>query len=68
MKLNMGFVDRAVRSVLAVVVLWLLVAGVIEGVLAIVLAALATAFILTSAVAWCPIYAPFGLSTRKKEG
>ena len=41
---------------------WLLGAGA----LALVLGAFAVVFLLTSFVAWCPAYAPFGISTCKR--
>ncbi|HMU83458.1 MAG TPA: DUF2892 domain-containing protein [Leptospiraceae bacterium] len=67
MKKNMGTIDRALRVVaaLAVGVLWYL--GVISGTVAIVLGVLAVVFVLTSLISFCPLYLPFGLSTRGKE-
>ncbi|HMX58314.1 MAG TPA: DUF2892 domain-containing protein [Leptospiraceae bacterium] len=67
MKKNMGTIDRALRVVaaLAVGVLWYL--GVISGTVAIVLGILAVVFVLTSLISFCPLYLPFGLSTRGKE-
>ena len=41
--------------------------GVIEGVLGVVLVVLAAVFVLTSLISFCPLYAPFGISTCKKE-
>jgi len=63
---NMGMVDRVVRSILALVVLVLYSAGKISGVTAIILGILAVVFLLTSLVAFCSIYYPFKLSTRRK--
>ena len=67
MKKNMGTIDRALRvmAALAVGVLWYL--GVISGTVAIVLGVLAVVFVLTSLISFCPLYLPFGLSTRGKE-
>lgn len=67
MKKNMGTIDRALRVVaaLAVGVLWYL--GVISGTVAIVLGVLAVVFVLTSLISFCPLYLPFGLTTRGKE-
>ncbi len=69
MKKNMGTADRIIRVLIAVVVIGLYYTNVISGTLAIVLLVLAGIFILTSFVSFCPLYAPFGLSTcaRKKE-
>lgn len=65
MKKNMGNTDRIIRVLFAIVVAILYAAGIIEGVLAIVLAALAAIFVLTSIFNFCPIYRIFGISTCK---
>jgi hypothetical protein len=64
---NMGNLDRAVRLfvVLAIGIVYLM--GQLSGTLAIVLGAVAVAFLLTSLVGTCPAYLPFGLSTRSKN-
>ena len=67
MKTNMGLVDRIVRVILAIVVAALYFTGQIGGVAAIMLGILALVFLATSALAICPLYLPFGLSTKKKE-
>jgi hypothetical protein len=63
MQANMGTIDRVVRVVLAAVVAGLIFSGVIGGWLAIVLGVLAAVFVLTSVISFCPLYAPFGIST-----
>ncbi len=67
MKTNMGTVDRVVRVALALVVAVLYFSGQITGVAAVILGILAVVFLATSAIAFCPLYLPFGLSTKKKE-
>ena len=62
---NMGTIDRAIRTFLALAVAGLYITGQISGTLAIVLGVFAAAFVLTSLVGWCPAYALVGLSTRK---
>jgi len=64
MKKNMGFTDKAIRLILAVLVGILYYFNVISGTLAVVLGVLAVAFILTSFVSFCPLYLPFGINTR----
>jgi hypothetical protein len=66
MKKNMGGVDKVVRILAAVVVLVLYFTSVISGTLAIILLILAGILVLTSVIGFCPIYLPFGLSTRKE--
>ena len=67
MKKNMGTVDKVIRILVAVVVVTLYFTNVISGVLGLVLLALSAVFVVTSVFSTCPLYMPFGLSTRKKE-
>lgn len=63
----MGTADKVVRILLAIVIAGLYFANLISGTIAIILLILAGVFILTSFMSFCPLYLPFGLSTRKKE-
>ena len=67
MKKNMGSVDKTVRILVAIIIAGLYFGNQISGTVAIILLVLAGVFILTSFVSYCPLYSPFGLSTRKKE-
>lgn len=67
MKRNMGTVDKVIRILVAVVVVILYFTHVISGVLALVLLVLSAIFVVTSLLSFCPLYLPFGLSTKKKE-
>lgn len=67
MKTNMGILDRVVRVIIALVIAGLYFSEIISGTLALILIALAGIFVLTSAVSFCPLYLPFGLSTKKKS-
>lgn len=66
MKKNMGTVDRIIRLILVAIVLLLYFTGVISGTVAIILGVLAAIFFVTSLISFCPLYLPFGISTRKK--
>lgn len=66
MKKNMGSLDRIIRTLLALFVGVLYYTGVISGTTAIILGVIAVVFLLTSLVSTCPLYLPFGLSTKKK--
>lgn len=61
----MGSIDKVIRIVLAIIVVALYFTGVISGTLGIILLVLAGIFVLTSLISFCPLYAPFGLSTCK---
>jgi len=67
MKKNMGTIDKVIRILVSVIVVVLYFTHVISGVLAIILLALSAIFVVTSLLSFCPLYLPFGLSTRKKE-
>lgn len=70
MKKNMGSADRIIRTIVAVVLGILYYTGVISGTVGLVLVILAGIFLLTSLVSFCPLYAPFGISTcavKEKE-
>ena len=67
MKKNMGTIDKTIRILVAVVMVILYFTNVISGILAIILLVLSAVFVVTSIVSICPLYMPFGLSTRKKE-
>lgn len=63
----MGYTDKTIRFVVAAVITGLFIGNVISGIFGYVLLALAAIFVLTSFVSFCPLYLPFGISTRKKE-
>ncbi|MFN8260571.1 MAG: DUF2892 domain-containing protein [Chitinophagales bacterium] len=67
MKQNMGTLDKAIRVAVAVVIAVLYFTNVISGNLAIVLLVFAAVFMLTSLVGTCPLYLPFGISTKKES-
>ena len=67
MKKNMGKMDRVVRLLLAAVISVLYFTGTISGTVGLVALILGAVFVLTSFISFCPLYAPFGLSTCKKD-
>lgn len=64
---NMGGLDRIMRLAIVLAIGVAFVLGEISGVLALTLGVVGLAFLLTSLVGTCPIYLPFGLSTRLKK-
>lgn len=60
---NMGNLDRILRTIVAVVVGFLVYNGNITGTLGTVLAVVAVVFLLTSLISFCPLYKLLGLST-----
>ncbi len=66
MKANMGTADKVVRILAAVAIMGLYFANLLSGTVAIILLVVAGAFILTSFMSFCPLYLPFGISTKRK--
>jgi hypothetical protein len=67
MKKNMGGADRIIRILLAAVFAYLYFGGVVTGTWGLILVILGGVFVLTSLVGFCPLYAPFGISTCPKR-
>lgn len=67
MKQNMGVIDKVVRILIAVTIGILYFTGRVSGTAGILLLILAGIFILTSFIGSCPLYLPFGISTKKNK-
>jgi Protein of unknown function (DUF2892) len=65
MKSNMGITDRAIRIVIAGIITSLYIFNVITGPIAIGLLVVSGIFVLTGFISFCPLYLPFGISTKK---
>ena len=65
MKRNMSNTDRIFRGVIAALVAYLYFSGIVSGGLGILLLVLGGVFLLTSIVAFCPLYLPFKFSSFK---
>lgn len=63
----MGSADRIIRVALAILIVALYFTHVITGTLALILLIVMGIFVLTSLISFCPLYLPFGLSTKKKH-
>jgi hypothetical protein len=63
---NMGTLDRIIRLVIAAAIAILYFTGNLSGLAVIILGILALIFVVTSFVGFCPLYLPFGLTTRKQ--
>lgn len=66
MKKNIGNTDRMVRIALAVLLVvgaWMAGFGTVGGIILLVLAAV---MLVTSAIGFCPLYLPFGFSTKPR--
>lgn len=63
----MGSIDKIIRISIAVIIAVLYFTNIISGTLAIILGAFAIIFIITSFISFCPLYLPFGISTKKNR-
>jgi uncharacterized membrane protein YccC len=63
MKKNMGNSDRAIRLVIALAVAILYFSQILTGTVGLILMIAAGIFFFTSMISFCPLYAPFGIST-----
>lgn len=63
MKRNMGSIDRILRILIAAVIAVLFFKHILNDALGIILLVIAGIFLLTSFVSFCPLYAPFKIST-----
>lgn len=59
----MGATDKIIRILIAVVIGILFFTNILSGTLGIILLVLAGIFVATSFISFCPLYAPFGIST-----
>jgi len=66
MKKNMGITDRNIRILLAISVAALYFLNIITGILAVLLWLLIGVLLATSFFRTCPLYLPFGISTKEK--
>ncbi len=64
---NMGTLDRVIRTIIAVFIVVLLLNSEATGIFAVVLGVIVIAFLGTSAIGWCPLYKPLGISTKKTD-
>ena len=67
MKTNLGLIDRAVRMVLAVGLIYLVYILTISSQLSTILIIMAGVFLITGSIGYCPFYVLFGISTNKKK-
>jgi uncharacterized membrane protein YtjA (UPF0391 family) len=65
MKKNMGSTDRIIRTIIAIIALYLYFSGIVTGALGLVLIVVSAIFLLTSLVSFCPLYTLLGIKSCK---
>jgi hypothetical protein len=66
MKKNMGSLDRIIRSFIGVLIFALIPSGIINGITGILFITLASIFIITSVLGFCPLYKLLHIQTTPK--
>lgn len=67
MQKNMGALDRLIRFIVGAVLAILVIFSAVTGTVAVVLGLIAIVLLLTSIIAFCPLYVPLKISTLKKK-
>ena len=64
---NMGIIDRVLRVIVAAVLGYLAWSPILNGVAAYIAAGVGVIMLLTSSIAFCPLYLPIKLNTGAKK-
>lgn len=67
MKINMGSIDKAIRSFIAIIIAVLYFTDTVSGTFGIILLVISAFFFLTSFFGVCPLYTLIGINTCKHE-
>lgn len=67
MQKNMGKIDQIIRIIIAIVCIVLNFRGGYSERMSMFLLIVATVLAVTSLIGYCPLYAPFGIRTKKEE-
>lgn len=67
MNQNMGSTDRMIRLIVLAIIVVLYFTNSISGVFATILLVIAAILLVTRFFSFCPLYLPFGISTRNKS-
>jgi hypothetical protein len=67
MKSNVGTTDKIIRFIIAAIIAVLYFTNIIQGTLGIILLVVAGAFVVTSLVSFCGLYALLGISTCPRK-
>jgi Na+(H+)/acetate symporter ActP len=67
MKTNIGMADNVMRILAVIIITVLYFISQISGTTAIILLIVAVLLVATSFIGICPLYLPFGISTKRKQ-
>lgn len=67
MKKNVGYADRFIRALTALVFAALIISGSVTGILSLVMGIVGGLFLLTSVTGFCPLYGALSISTYSQD-
>jgi len=67
MKTTMGSTNKAIRLLIALILVSVYFLGMVEGVIGTIALVVAAVFTLTSVISFCPLYSVFGIKTCKTK-
>lgn len=67
MKKNMGILDRGLRMLVSITLFVIYLGGFFNGIVATLILVAAFLLLVTSFIAICPAYIPFGLNTCERK-
>ena len=67
MEKNAGTIDRVVRVVIGIVLLYAVATGMVQGIVMYVAGLLGIMMLITAALAYCPLYPVMKMDTTSKE-
>lgn len=67
MEKNAGTVDRVVRVVIGIILLYAVATGMVQGIIMYVAALLGLMMLVTAAFAYCPLYPVLKINTASKS-
>ncbi|MBS1777145.1 MAG: DUF2892 domain-containing protein [Bacteroidetes bacterium] len=65
MKKNIGTTDRNIRIVLAIIIGIIIATGKLSSIANVILGVVGIIALITAFVRFCPLYFPFGISTKR---
>ena len=66
MKPNMSQTDRLIRLIIAAGIAGFIYFNILNGIVGLIFGILSVVLLITSVIGFCPLYAIFNLSTKKK--
>ncbi len=66
MEKNCGTIDRIVRIVIGIILLYIAATGMVQGIVMYIVGLFGIIMLVTAALAYCPLYLPLKINTAAK--